>query len=366
MKRIGLIWERIYALDNIKAAIWFSSAKKRNHEFVIPVLEDIEAHAKEVQRLLASKTYVPSPYIIKEIRDNSSGKIRVIHKPRYFPDQVIHWALILQIQQILMRGMYEYSCGSVPGRGPHYGRKHLRKWLDNDYRRTKYCLKLDIAKFYPSMDNEALKKEFRRKIKDPHVLWLIDTIIDSAQGLPIGNYTSQWFANFALERLDHFIKQELKIPYYMRYVDDLVLLGPNKKTLHRARPAIEKLLAELGLHVKDNWQVFLVNSRPIDFLGYRFYRDKTTLRRRNALRIRRRFAKIGKKNYLTLRDAQAVVSYWGWMKHCDSHYFYNEYCKPHVSVGKAKGVISEHAKIRNLEERDSNNRTKRNSGSEAD
>lgn len=311
-----------------------------------PILRNTDIYAEKILEMLAAKTYVPSPYIIREITDNSSGKIRTIHKPRYFPDQVIHWALILQIQPVMMRGMYKYSCGSVPGRGPHYGRKHLRRWLDTDYRRTKYCPKMDIAKFYPSIDNEALKNEFRRKIKDPHVLWLIDTIIDSAQGLPIGNYTSQWFANFALERLDHFIKQELKIPYYMRYVDDLVLLGPNKKTLHRARPAIEKQLAELGLHVKDNWQVFLANSRPIDFLGYRFYRDKTTLRRRNALRIRRRFAKIGKKNYLTLRDAQAVVSYWGWMKHSDSHYFYNKYCKPHVSVGEARRVISCNAKIR--------------------
>lgn len=348
MKRIGFIWDKVCCIENIKVAIWFSSRKKKTHGFVAPVLEDVDAHAKEVQRLLVTKTYVPSPYIVKEVRDNSSGKIRTIHKPRYFPDQIIHWALILQIRSIMERGMYEYSCGSIPERGPHYGRKHLRRWLDNDYRGTKYCLKLDIAKFYPSMDNEALKKEFRRKIKDPHVLWLIDTIIDSAQGLPIGNYTSQWFANFALERLDHFIKQELRIPYYMRYVDDLVLLGPNKKKLHGARREIERELLELRLSIKNDWQVFPVNSRPIDFLGYRFYRDRTTLRRRNALRIRRRFAKVGKKEYLTLRDAQAVVSYWGWIKHCDSYYFYNKHCKPYVSVGRAKGVISKHDKIRNL------------------
>ena len=180
---------------------------------------------------------------------------------------------------------------------------------------------------------------------------MIDTIIDSAQGLPIGNYTSQWFANFALERLDHFINQDLKVPYYMRYVDDLVLLGPNKKKLHKARLEIGRQLAKLGLCIKDNWQVFLVNSRSIDFLGYRFYRNKTTLRRRNALRIRRRFAKIGKRGYLSLKDAQAVVSYWGWMKHCDSYKFYNKYCKPYASIGKAKGVIRKHAKLRNYRKR---------------
>ena len=355
MKRIGFIWDNVCSLENIKAAIWLSSRKKKEHKYVAPVLKDIEGHAKEIQRLLVTKTYVPSPYIVKQIRDNSSGKVRTIHKPRYYPDQVIHWALVLQIKPIMEKGMYEYSCGSIPKRGPDYGRKHLRKWLDADYKGTKYCEKLDIVQFYPSLDNEALKSAFRRKIKDPHVLWLIDTIVDSAEGLPIGNYTSQWFANFILEPLDHYIKQELQIPYYMRYVDDLVLLGPNKKKLHRARIEIEKKLAPLGLRIKGNWQVFLVDSRPIDFLGYRFYRDKTTLRRRNSLRIRRRFTKIGKKNYLNLKDASAVVSYWGWIKHSDSRGFYNEYCKPIASVGKAKGVISKHAKIRNLRERQTEN-----------
>ena len=137
----------------------------------------------------------------------------------------------------------------------------------------------------------------------------------------------------------------------MRYVDDLVLLGPNKKKLHKARLEIGRQLAKLGLCIKDNWQVFLVNSRSIDFLGYRFYRNKTTLRRRNALRIRRRFAKIGKRGYLSLKDAQAVVSYWGWMKHCDSYKFYNKYCKPYASIGKAKGVIRKYAKLRNYRKR---------------
>lgn len=366
MKRIGYIWDNICTLENIKAAIWLSSRKKQNHMYVVPVLTDIEGHAREIQQLLLVKEYVPSPYIIKEIRDNSSGKIRTIHKPRYFPDQVIHWALILQIKSIMEKGMYEYSCGSIPERGPDYGRKHLRRWLDNDYKGTKYCLKLDIEKFYPSIDNDALKQAFGRKIKDPHVLWLIDTIIDSARGLPIGNYTSQWFANFVLEPLDHHIKQVLKTPYYMRYVDDLVLLGPNKKKLHKARLEIADQLNPLGLRIKDNWQVSPVNSRPIDFLGYRFYRDKTTLRRRNSLRIKRRFTKIGKKGHLTLKDASAVVSYWGWIKHSDSYRFYNTHCKPIVTVGKAKGVISKHAKIRNLRERNVENGLQGDSWGQAD
>ncbi len=366
MKRVGFIWDSICALDNIKAAIWHSSRKKKDHKFVLLVLNDVEKHAKEIQNLLITKSYKSSPYIVEEVIDTSSNKVRVIHKPRYYPDQIIHWALVLRIQTIMERGMYKYSCGSIPGRGPHYGKKHFRRWLDKDPKRTKYCLKLDIEKFYPSINNEALKAVFRHKIQDPHALWLIDTIIDSARGLPIGNYTSQWFANFVLEQLDHYIKQQLHIPYYMRYVDDLVLLGPNKKKLHAARLKIKKELQKLDLRMKDDWQVFPVNSRPVDFLGYRFYRDKTTLRRRNALRFKRRFAKIGKKGYLNLKDAQAVVSYWGWMVHCDSYYFYNKYCKPNTSIEKAKGVISKHAKIRNYQERRVESGTQRNTWGKVD
>ncbi len=295
--------------------------------------------------MLLNKSYVPSPYTIKTIRDGATQKERTICKPRFYPDQIIHWALMLQLQAVIKRGMYEYTCGSVPGRGTSYAQKALRKWLDKDDRGTKYCLKMDVSKFYPSIDVALLKAMFRRHLKDPDCLWLIDVILDShAQGLPIGNYTSQWFSNFFLQGLDHFIKEELKIKYYIRYVDDLVLLGGNKKTLHKARVAIDAYLRGLHLQMKPNWQVFLVNARAIDFLGFRFYRDRTTLRKRNALRIRRRLVKISRKGYLNYTDACAVVAYWGWIKRSDSYGFYEKYVKSKVSLADAKGRISRYAR----------------------
>src|SRR5690606_12549309 len=132
----------------------------------------------------------------------------------------------------------------------------LRKWLDNDTKNTKYCLKMDVKKFYPSINNAILKRMFRNKIKGKNCLWLIDTIIDSNEGQPIGYYTSQWFANFFLEELDHLIKEKLGVKYYIRYVDDLVLLGPNKKKLHKVRNVVEQYLHSIGLRIKENWQVF--------------------------------------------------------------------------------------------------------------
>lgn len=321
-----------------------ASLGKRNQHRVRRVINNIDFYAEQIQRLLKNKEYIPSPYKEKKIYDGAAKKERIICKPRFYPDQIIHWALMLQIEPIIMRGMYEYNCGSVPGRGTALGQKMLRRWLDQDYKNTKYCLKIDILKFYPSVDNEILKQRFRRKIKDKDCLWLIDTIIDSAQGLPIGNYTSQWFSNFYLEDLDHFIKEKLGVKYYIRYVDDLVLLGANKKKLHRARIAIAEYLNEIHLRMKDNWQVFRVNSRPIDFLGFKFYRDRTTLRKRNALRIRRRIRKISKKDCLNYRDACAIISYWGWIKRSDSYLFYHKHVKPYVCINKARKVISNYVR----------------------
>lgn len=342
MKRVGFIYDSICDINNIKRAIMKSSLGKRSQRRVKNIIDNIDFYAEKIREMLFTKSFIPSPYVIKRIYDGASQKERTICKPKYYPDQIVHWALMLQLEPIIMRGMYEYNCGSVPGRGMSFGQKILRKWLDKDYKGTKYCLKMDISKFYPSVDNEKMKQKFRTKIKDYDCLWLIDTIIDSSQGLPIGNYTSQWFANFYLETLDHWIKEHLGVKYYIRYVDDLVLLGPNKKKLHKVREIIADYLEVIGLEMKGNWQAFKVNARAIDFLGFRFFRDKTILRKRNALRIRRRFKKIAKKGRLNYRDACAIISYWGWIKRSDSYRFYNEDIKPLVSINKARKVVSWH------------------------
>lgn len=347
MKRVGYLYDGICDIDNIQTAIMKASLGKRDRPFVKRILDRREHYARQIQHMLQTKRYEPSPYTIAAIKDGATQKERTIYKPRFYPDQVIHWALMLQLEPVIMRGMYEHTCGSVPGRGTSYAQKALRKWLDNDYRGTKYCLKMDISKFYPSIDIGILKTMFRRRIKDRDCLWLIDAILGSApDGLPIGNYTSQWFSNFFLQDLDHVIKEQLHIKYYIRYVDDLVLLGPNKKALHKAHLVIDEYLRSIHLVVKSNWQVFPVNSRAIDFLGFRFYRDRTTLRKRNALRIRRRVRKIKRKEYLSYHDACAVVSYWGWLTRSDSYRFYRKYMRSQVSLADAKRRISYHDKHR--------------------
>lgn len=326
--------------------MWKASLGKRKQKRVKVVLDNANYYAKHIQRMLINKTYIPTEPQIKVVQDGANKKTRTIHKPNFYPDQIIHWSLMLQIEPIISKGMYEYNCGSVPKRGTSFGQKAIRKWLDNDTRNTKYCLKMDIKKFYPSIDNEILKGMFRRKIKDKDCLWLIDKIIDGNVGQPIGFYTSQWFANFFLEGLDHLIKEKLKVKYYVRYIDDLVLLGSNKRKLHKVKLAIEAYLNKLKLKIKGNWQVFQVNKRDIDFLGIRFFRNKSILRKRNALRIKRRVKKISRKGHLNDKDASAIISYWGWIKRSDSYHFYHKNVKPYVSIKLARKVVSVNAKLR--------------------
>lgn len=343
MKRYGFLYEKVYDKENIKLAIYNASKGKRNHRRISYIVKNLDEYAERIHLMLKHKIYSPSQYIEQKIYDGCNKKERIIHKPKFYPDQIIHWALMQVIQPYLQQGFYEYSVGSIPGKGTNYGHKFIKKCL-KDKKNTKYCLKIDVSKFYPSIDKEILKSKFRTKFKDEDLLWLIDSIIDSSnQGLPIGNYTSQWFANFYLNELDHQIKNDLKVKYYLRYIDDMVLLGPNKRKLHKVKVEIEKKLNNQGLKLKSNWQVFRIDDRGLDFLGLKFFRHKVVLRKRNALRIRRRIKRIAKRKPL-VSDAQAVISYWGWLKKSNSFYYYQKHVKPYMTIKKARRLISENAK----------------------
>lgn len=340
MKTEKNIYIKIIDKNNIYKAIQNASKGKKSRSNVKKILDNIYFYVDVIYEQLKSKTYIPNKYEEKIIQDGVRKKERIIYKPKFYPDQIVHWALMQQIEDIIKRGMYEYCCGSVKNRGILYGVKYLKKILVRDRKNTKYCLKLDIKKFYPSINQSILKRKFRKIIKDRDTLDLIDLIVDSAeQGVPIGNYTSQWFANFYLQELDHYIKEQLKVPYYIRYMDDMVLFHRNKKELHKIKNKIEEFLKQEDLKLKENWQLFKMDSRPLDFLGYRFYRGYTTLRKSNFLRIKRRYKKIYKKGKLTYKDASASLSYYGWLKHCDSYNFNQKYVKPYINLNKCKGVI---------------------------
>ena len=348
MKRKGNIYQKICTLENCKEAIIKASKNKKYRKDVSHILNNTDKYALQLSTILKNKEYKPSLYIEKKIYDGANKKERIIYKPKFYPDQCVHWALMLQIKPILKKGMYDWSCAAIEGRGVHYGARHIRKILVRDRKNTKYCLKLDIKKYYPSINKELLKKKFRRLIKDYDVLNLIDSIIDSsADGLPIGNFTSQWFANFNLQDLDHYIKEQLKVKYYIRYMDDMVLFHRNKKELHKIRIAVDEFLHKEGLRIKENWTLFKVDSRPIDFMGFRFYRGYTTLRRGIFLRMKRRIKRIYKKGKITQNDAGAVMSYHGWITNSNSYKIHQKYVRPYINMKECKQVLKNQKKILN-------------------
>ncbi len=324
MKRLGNVYHKVYDKDNIRQAILSASQGKRHKRGVMKVFENIDKAIDLVHDILKNKTYIPNPYWESVLIDGASKKKRIIYKPKFFPDQVIHWCLMNVIKSQINRGMYKWNCASISERGTLYAKKATEKWVRTDYKRTKYALKLDVKKYYPNINKETLKQKFRRVIKDPDIMWLLESIIDSHhEGIPIGNYTSQWFANFYLQDLDHYIKEELKAPYYIRYMDDMVIFGSNKKTLRKHKELIEAFLKKESLTIKENWQVFNIDKRPLDFVGYVFSRDKTYVRKRITKRMRKRYFKFKKKP--TKHLACSMMSYLGWLKHSDSYVLYKMY-----------------------------------------
>ena len=341
MKRAGNIYNEICDIENIKYAIRMAGRRKQHHRAVAAVFDDIDSHAEKLQKILIERTYTPAPYKIKEIKDGASGKIRTISCPKFFPDQVIHWAVVTPLQPVMSRGTYAHAAGGTPGRGAHQIIKTCQKWIKEDLKNTKYILKLDVRKFYQSVDNTILKQMLRRVLKDPDTLWLLDQIIDSSKGLPIGNYTSVWLSDFYMQGIDNFIKQDLKITHYVRYVDDMILFGRNKKKLHKDRQDIDEYLnLNLHLSLKENWQVFPIKYRDLDFLGYRINRDRVILRKITALRIRRRAKRIARKRSMSHSDASAMVSYMGMLKSCNSYNFKKKHIWPFVNIKNMRRVIS--------------------------
>jgi hypothetical protein len=351
MKRCGYIYEKVCDKENIRKAILRASKGKRKRKDVQKTLNNLTAYVDKVHELLIKESYVPSDYRTDVIREGIAKKERIISKPSFYPDQIIHWALILQLAPVITKGMYAFTCGSVPNRGVHYGKKYIEKWVRGDRKNTKYYLKMDVTKFYPSVDLEILEYKLRKIIKDKKVLKLIHNILSKEEGLPIGILLSQWFANFYLQDLDHYIKQELNAFYYMRYMDDMVIFSKNKKELHKMRKAISTHLASDNLKLKGNWQVCKFSKEALDFMGFRFFREKTILRRSIMLRVTRKIRKVGKKKKPTYHDACGVISYLGWVKHSDSYGLYSIWIRPYLKIQKLKNIIrkemlNENAKIR--------------------
>ena len=374
-KSVNNLYKPMLEHSNVEQKFHKAAKGKTERPDVAVILEptNIQRHVKNVVEQLENtapegydvphpeKAWKPSRHGKVCINEGTSRKVRMIEKPRYNYEQVIHHIVVSACYDIFMKGMYEFSCGSVPNRGAHYGKRYIERWIQRDKKNCKYVLKMDIRHFFESVDHDVLKAWLKKKIRDERMLYILELIIDGSEvGLPLGFYTSQWLSNFMLQPLDHFIKEQLKAVHYIRYMDDMVVFGKNKKELHRMQQEIERFLREkFNLQMKGNWQVFRFDytekktgkrkGRPLDFMGFQFYHDKTILRESIMLSCTRKVNRVAKKEKITWYDATAILSYMGYLSNTDTYDMYLQRVKPYVNVKKLKKIVSKHSKRKERE-----------------
>lgn len=315
MKRYGGLFGQICSEANIRlAAINAAHGKQRRGE-VRKYLARLDEETMRLSAELRGGTYRPGAYEVFEITD---PKRRQIYKLP-FRDNVVQWAVVQVVGPIWLAQFTADTYSCIKGRGLHAALRRLREDMRRDPEGTAYCLKLDVRKFYPSIDHERLREVLRRKLKDRELLALLDVIIDSAKGVPIGNYLSQYFANLYLSELDHLLKEVAGVRYYYRYADDLVLLAGDKATLHGWLVWINDWLeTERGLSLKGNYQIFPVESRGVDFVGYVTRHGYCLARKRNKQGLCREVAKLRKAGVPEAEVMLRTASRAGFMKHCNS------------------------------------------------
>lgn len=307
MKRLNNLYSQIYNMENLQLADQIARKGKLNTYGVKLHDKNRENNIVALHLMLKDKTYRTSEYKIFKIWE---PKERDVYGLPYFPDRIAHHAVMNILEPIFVSTFTADSYSCIKGKGIHAATYAVRNALKNEAVTT-YCLKLDVKKFYPSIDHDILKSLLRRKFKDHDLLWLLDEIIDSAPGVPIGNYLSQYFSNYYLTGFDHWIKEELRVKNYFRYLDDMVIVADNKPYLHELLHKINGYLADnLKLTVKKNYQVFAVEDRGIDFVGYKKYHRYVLLRKS----IKKRMARAYKK----LNNRASIAAYHGWAKHCNS------------------------------------------------
>jgi len=306
MKRLNKLYQQITSLANLQEADRKAQKGKQHTHGVQLHMRNQESNLLVLQDLLQGKKYKTSHYDIFTIHE---PKERIVYRLPYFPDRITHHAIMNVLERIFVSTFTADTYSCIKKRGIHKLLNKLKIDL-KDTEGTTYCLKFDIKKFYPSIDHEVLKALLRKKIKDPDLLWLLDEIIDSAPGLPIGNYLSQYLANFYLSYFDHWIKEEKRVKYYYRYADDIVILSGDKQHLHTLLQEVKQYLSGLKLEVKENHQVFPVAARGIDYVGYVFYHSHIGIRKL----IKKSFARKLARN----PQHASTPSYLGWLGHCNA------------------------------------------------
>lgn len=341
--KIKNVFDEIFSMENLSHALADASAGRRYNRDVLLFNFDDWTNLKRLQEEIYSGTYEIEAYYIFCVYEPKKRMIMSIA----FRHRVVQWAIYRIINPIFVKGYIKDSYGCIDGRGSVRAMKRLQYWMADVSRGAGdwYYLKLDISKYFYRISHRVLKKILRKKIRDDRLIDLLDRIIDCPHtpfglppgkspgevapkdmlydvGMPIGNLLSQVFANLYLDALDQYAKRTLRIKYYIRYMDDIIILCDSKDQIRRWKDLIEEfLLSELELQLNRKTCIRPI-GQGVEFVGYRIWKDQTVLRKRTSLKIKRSLKGIMKKyeeGEIDLHGAfQSLASYLGMMEHCDS------------------------------------------------
>lgn len=302
MKRHGHLWQQVVSFEALLRAAENARRGKRFRPAVAAFHFDLERELWQLHAELSTRTYRPGAYRSFFIHEPKKRQISAAP----YRDRVVHHALTGVLEPIFERSFIADSYACRRGKGTHAGVRRCQEFA----RRFRYVLKADVQKFFPSLDHEICKELVARKVKDPDVLWLVNRVIDHSnpqeevlnyfpgddlftpaerrRGIPIGNQTSQFFANVYLDPLDHFVKDRLGMKGYVRYVDDFLVFADDKGQLAAVRDEIEACLVPLRLRLHPAKTVIFPVRDGIRFLGYRVFPTHRLLPKENVRRFRRR------------------------------------------------------------------------------
>lgn len=336
MRREGGLWDRITSFENLVAAARAAYRGKRFRPTPAEFQHDLEPNLLELQEELRSGGYCPGPYRAFWIHD---PKRRLISAAPY-RDRVVHHAVCRVIEPIFDRTFVFDSYANRLGKGTHKALDRCTAFC----RRWRYVLKCDVEKFFPSVDHEVLLGLVARKIKCAPTLKLLRRIIASSnpqepvvryfpgddlftpferrRGLPIGNLTSQFLANVMLNPLDHFVKEERRADGYIRFADDFLVFGDDKRALAGMREEMRAFLARYRLSLHPRKCVVLPVRVGVPFLGWRVFPDHRLIRRSTGVRFQRRLGELAaafKQGNIGLPEVKASLASWvGHLKHGDT------------------------------------------------
>lgn len=321
VKTYNNLFYKICSYDNFFQAYENATKGKKWYKEVLEIEKDRNNYIKNLADEVRENRYTVSEYTIFQLW--SGGKWRTIYKLP-MKDRIVQHAIMTYCEPIFRETFIQDTFSSIKGRGIHRGMTRVKRAIRSGA--YKYVLQLDIHQCYPSIDHSVLKKKLFKKFIDPKLQHLFTIIIDSCEkGLPIGNYTSQYFNNFYFNDLDHWLKEQKRIKYYFRYCDDIVIFGKNKKLLHQLLQEIKHYLYALKVQLKSNYRIFPIKN-GVNFLGYITYETHIRVRKQTKLNFIRKIRNIDLSTP-NERDINVLGSYWGILKHGDCRNLWFKYTK---------------------------------------